>query len=74
MSVAVPSFAAPAVPAGGVLQFNAAGSIATITVLPHTFFALGTGGALSALNRNGATTVGATPAPGTYSDTYTTGY
>jgi hypothetical protein len=70
----VPQFTAPALPAGAVLHFNASGSATTITVLPHTFFALGTGGALSALNRNGATTTGTTPAPGTYSDTYTTGY
>jgi hypothetical protein len=71
-AVTVPQFTAPALPAGAVLHFNASGS--ATTVLPHTFFALGTGGALSALNRNGATTTGTTPAPGTYSDTYTTGY
>jgi hypothetical protein len=73
-TVVLPTFAAPALPFGAVLTFSLSGSISTYTVLAHTFFALGTGGALSALNRNGATTTGTTPAPGTYSDTYTTGY
>ena len=72
-TVTLPTFTAPALPFGAVLTFSSGGSISTYTVLAHTFFALGTGGALSALNRNPPTgSSGA--APGTYSDTYSNGY
>jgi hypothetical protein len=50
-TVTVPTFAAPALPAGTVLTFTSAGSLSTITVLPHTYFALGTSGTISPLQR-----------------------
>jgi hypothetical protein len=51
-TVTPPSFTAPALPGGTVLTFTSTGTQVTITVLPHTYFALGISGTISPLQRN----------------------